>query len=93
MFAIGDKRWPGVSKLVEELGELQQVCGKLMGSRGSTKHWSGDLYRMIHEEAGDVMAALGFLIKVGVLDGGLISTRMEEKLQVFLRWHREDPEQ
>ena len=41
MFAIGDKKWPGISKLVEEAGEVTQVAGKLMGSGGDILHWDG----------------------------------------------------
>lgn len=61
MFAIGDKEWPGVSKLLEEMGELSQVLGKLMGSRGDTNHWSGDLKTKLIEEMGDTLAALTFV--------------------------------
>ena len=38
MFKIEDKRWPGVSKVLEEIGELGEELGKLMGSNGKTKH-------------------------------------------------------
>lgn len=30
MFSIGSKRWPGISKLIEECGEVLQIAGKLM---------------------------------------------------------------
>jgi hypothetical protein len=45
MFAIGDKEWPGISKLVEEAGEVGQVCGKLIGSGGETAHFDGSNLR------------------------------------------------
>lgn len=32
MFAIGDKEWPGISKLIEEAGEVLQICGKAHGN-------------------------------------------------------------
>lgn len=38
-FAIGAQEWPGISKLIEEAGEVQQVCGKLLATYGETKHW------------------------------------------------------
>lgn len=31
-FSIGSTTWPGVSRVLEELGELGQVLGKLIGS-------------------------------------------------------------
>ena len=91
MFAIGDKVWPGVSKLVEEIGELGQVLGKLMGSRGNVEHWSGNLLGMLHDEIGDVMAACNFVIDRCGLDQARILKRIAEKRATFERWHREDP--
>lgn len=32
LFFIGAERWSGVSKLIEETGELLQVAGKLMAN-------------------------------------------------------------
>lgn len=87
MFAIGDKEWPGVSKLVEETGELQQVLGKLMGSRGDIDHWSGNLRDKLHEELGDVLAACRFLIDHCDLDERTILNQFSTKYQVFTQWH------
>ena len=36
-FAIGGEVWPGLGKLVEEMGELGTVLGKLIATRGQTK--------------------------------------------------------
>ena len=41
MFSIGSKRWPGISKVIEEFAEVIEVCGKLMGARGAEVHFSG----------------------------------------------------
>ena len=57
-FSIGSKLWPGVSKVIEEMGELQQVLGKLIAVAGETKHWDGDLRPKLIEEIGDLRAAL-----------------------------------
>ena len=92
MFAIGDREWPGVSKLIEEMGELHQVLGKLMGSRGSTEHWSGDLRKMLHEELADVLASVHFVIERNNLDHSVIDPRVFEKLTKFSNWHQGDPE-
>lgn len=92
MFAIGDKRWPGISKLVEEIGELGQVLGKLMGSRGRIIHWSGNLMDKLYEEMGDVYAALDFVVEKCNLSRVHIERQRAMKLEKFRRWHKEDPE-
>lgn len=92
MFAIGDKKWPGVSKLMEECGEVIQVLGKLMGSRGKIEHWSGDLNAMLHDEIGDLLGAIQFVIIKSNLNRDKIEKRASLKLQRFLKWHQEDPE-
>lgn len=92
MFAIGDRKWPGVSKLVEEIGELGQVAGKLMGSRGDIKHWSGNLWDMMHDEIGDVLGAIRFIVKRCKLDEVRIATRADHKFRTFESWHLGDPE-
>jgi NTP pyrophosphatase (non-canonical NTP hydrolase) len=92
MFAIGDRLWPGVSKLVEEIGELGQVLGKLMGSRGAVEHWSGNLLEMLYEELGDVTAAIDFVIVVCRLDRDRIKQRAAFKLGRFMEWHMQDAE-
>lgn len=92
MFAIGDKEWPGVSKVLEEMGELTQVLGKIMGVRGETEHWSGDLRKMLLEEVADVLAALTFLQLKCLTDeeARLIRDRMMFKLERFEAWHRDE---
>lgn len=94
MFAIGDKEWPGVSKLIEEMGELAQVLGKLMGSRGNTEHWSGDLRNMLFDELADVMAALDFVVNhnLSVDETNIVIDRHLQKYKLFQKWHEEDPE-
>lgn len=92
MFAIGDREWPGVSKILEEIGELGQVLGKLMQSRGKFGHWSGNLSNGIHDEIADVIAACSFVIKFCKLDNTRIAARVAAKLELFERWHREDNE-
>jgi NTP pyrophosphatase (non-canonical NTP hydrolase) len=89
MFAIGDEEWPGISKLVEECGELVQVMGKLMAIAGQTDHWSGDLRKMLVEEMGDVAAALIFvrdncLTKAEVKR---LAKRADDKAKRFQDWH------
>jgi NTP pyrophosphatase (non-canonical NTP hydrolase) len=87
-FAIGSRVWPGISKLVEECGEVVQVCGKLLGTGGERKHWDGsDLRERLSEEIADVLAAVQFVIAHNGLDPVVIAGRVSEKLQRFEEWH------
>jgi NTP pyrophosphatase (non-canonical NTP hydrolase) len=85
---IGGIMWPGLSKLIEECGEVLQVVGKLMGSAGSTDHWSGDLNQMLIEELGDLRAAITFFMEANAIDSASVSVRHREKLAKFWEWHR-----
>lgn len=88
MFAIGDQDWPGISKLVEEMGEVQQICGKLLGTRGDTKHWNvPDLKAALEDELADLKAAIEFLIRRGGLNSERIRERHDAKVLQFERWH------
>lgn len=90
MYAIGDDEWPGISKLIEECGEVIQVCGKLLATHGEAAHWDGtNLHRRLADELGDLQAAIRFVqLKNPNLDPEAIRSRADEKLELFLRWHR-----
>lgn len=88
-FSIGGQLWPGLSKLIEECGEVMQVAGKLIGSEGNTAHWSGDLNQMLIEELGDLAAAMEFFVQENGLDRGAIRARLEKKVERFETWHRD----
>lgn len=93
MFAIGDADWPGISKLQEEIGEVGQVCGKLVGTRGRIQDWDGSNLKLrLEEELADSMAASMFVITHCDLDKEAISRRTAAKLVIFEKWHAgEDP--
>lgn len=56
-FAIGGNVWPGVSKLIEEAGEVIQVCGKLIQTSGAHQHRDGsNLKERLEDEIADLMA-------------------------------------
>jgi hypothetical protein len=40
-YSIGSTVWPGLSKLVEEMGEVGQVVGKLIATGGDPAHRDG----------------------------------------------------
>lgn len=92
-FSIGSEVWPGLSKLIEECGELLQVAGKLMATHGSPEHWDGDLIPRLVEEIGDVQGAIGFFIFVNPeIDRGQVMERAIAKHRLFEKWHEEgDP--
>jgi NTP pyrophosphatase (non-canonical NTP hydrolase) len=92
MFALADKEWPGTSKLIEECGEVLQVCGKLMGSRGDTNHWSGDLRAKFVEELSDLSAAMAVFITLNMTDEEIAQMDVQTmaKMQKYFQWHEND---
>lgn len=93
-FAIGSDVWPGVSKLIEENGELGQVLGKLIGTGGQVNHWDGsNLAHRMEEEVADTLAAIDFVIENNPehLKAYRIANRRNEKLKLFREWHRKVP--
>jgi hypothetical protein len=89
-FSIGSTVWPGTSKVIEEMGELGQVLGKLIGLGGGTEHWDGtDLRERLVEEIGDVIAALKFWQAKNLLPAERIAVgqRSSEKVHLFQTWH------
>lgn len=87
-FMIGGTVWPGLSKLIEECGEVLQVSGKLMGSAGNTAHWSGDLDKKLIEELGDLKAAITFFMEANAICSSSVACRHRDKLIQFWEWHR-----
>ena len=91
-YSIGSALWPGTSKLIEELGELQQVLGKLIAVHGDAEsHWSGNLRLKLVDELADVVAAARFFTSENMTadEVKLIAERVEHKLATFRGWHAE----
>lgn len=91
-FSIGSDVWPGTSKLLEEMGELTQVLGKLMGTGGRVEHWDGsDLRERLIEELADLEAAVDFFRGENLTraENDVVARRIEDKLALFRRWHEE----
>jgi NTP pyrophosphatase (non-canonical NTP hydrolase) len=83
-YSIGSDLWPGLSRLVEELGELSQVAGKLIGNGGETAHYDGtDLRARLAEEIADVLAAMSFVADSNGLDHQEIEKRAEAKRDTY----------
>lgn len=92
MFAIGDTQWPGLGKLMEEMGELMDVLGKIIALSGeSVQTWPGgrDLKPELVEELGDVRAALIFFCEANDVPKALVHDRADMKLDKFRHWHQE----
>lgn len=89
-YSFGSANWPGLSKLIEECGEVQQIAGKLMQVGGDSDHWSeSDLRQRMQDELGDLMAAVSIFVETSGLDKQAIWSRANEKHDLFEKWHRE----
>ena len=92
-YSIGSDTWPGLSKLIEEAGEVLQLGGKLLGTGGNSEHWDGsDLRERMLSELADLDAAMIFFLasNYGEDDSDLeFKERRRQKLLLFERWHKE----
>lgn len=68
------RSWKGYYKVQEEMGELGQILGKLVyqNDKATIEH--------LHEEIGDVLATLEYLVKHNNLDRTKIHKRFQMKL-------------
>jgi hypothetical protein len=75
----------GLNKLVEEMGELLQVVGKML-AYGDGLHPDGTiLMERFIEEAGDVSAALEFVVVKKNVEHS-VGVRANKKLDIFYAW-------
>lgn len=89
-YAIGSHHLPGLSKLIEEAGEVSQVAGKIIGIGHMGDHFDGsNLKARLEEEIADLVAACAFVSEKLGLDHEAMGTRADEKRALFERWHDE----
>lgn len=91
-YSIGSEHWPGLSKLIEECGEVLQIAGKIIGRGGDPAHWDGkgDLVERLEDELGDLRAAIAFVLDVNpALSRGAVEMRYRDKVAVFHDWHKD----
>lgn len=91
-FALGSDILPGAAKVIEEMGELQQVLGKYLATGGDPAHWDGsDLRQRLIEELGDLSAAILIFgdLNLTAEEGAAVTTRGHEKYALFTQWHNE----
>ena len=88
-FFIGAKEWPGLTKVVEECGEVTQVIAKLMATDGDVLHYDGSMLdNRLMTELGDLLAAIQFVTAhCPHLDAEFIQRRAAKKLDLFEKWH------
>lgn len=77
----------GLSKVTEECGELVQVAAKKQACPDTDTHFDGShLPSRMEEEAGDVAAAIDFMVLKFGLNNEAIQARRLKKLELFIRW-------
>ena len=83
----------GYAKLIEELGELAQVCGKRLAYYTTDDHpdGKGSLRERLESEMADVLAAINLVAENEGLDLGRINDLSLAKWTKFLVWD-EDPD-
>lgn len=82
----------GLTKLMEECGELIQIAAKKTAYINTDEHPDrvGPLSRRLADEIADVLAACGFVIIEFSLNPTNIERRAIKKLALFTQWHREN---
>jgi NTP pyrophosphatase (non-canonical NTP hydrolase) len=92
-YQLGSRVWPGLSKLTEEMGEVGQVVGKILGNEGRPIHYDGsDLIKRMGEEIADLSAATRVFIQLNGYDGSWVLAREQQKYHLFLKWHLDNLE-
>jgi NTP pyrophosphatase (non-canonical NTP hydrolase) len=87
-FSIGSEVCPGLSKLVEECGEVLQIAGKLIATGGNPFHWDGScLTHRMTEELADLRAAILFYCEANGHETSDFAARVQTKLELFREWH------
>jgi len=77
-------RLKGIFKLVEEMGELQQVLGKLASYPNNQHPEDSKLKTALKEELADVYAALQYFVVKNGID--LDYNRVDQKINKFSKW-------
>lgn len=94
-FSTGSGTWPGISKLIEECGEVVQVAGKLIGAGAgaNVNHRNGtDMHHRLDQELGVPLAAVDFVVSHALpmtSCSKVIFKRRDEKLALFNQWHEQ----
>lgn len=80
----------GLSKLLEEIGELGQVAGKKLACMDTEIHFDGsNLHERMEEEMADVLASIEFVRKKFGLNKQRINERAIDKIATFMSWDKD----
>lgn len=91
-YSFGSRHLPGLSKLIEENGEVGQVAGKIMGLGHMGDHWDGtNLKARLEDELADLQAAIEVFTRLNNLNRVRMYARACVKRDLFLSWHSEGP--
>lgn len=86
-YTMHNVTWPGLSKVIEESGEVLQICGKIMAIRGGDTYYNGEDLRVeLENEVSDLLASLTYLIRENDLDKARINRRVQMKLAKYQNW-------
>lgn len=81
----------GLTKLVEELGELSQIAAKKMAYMNIDNHpdKKGSMKKRLENEMGDVLASIQYVVGKLELDMDRIVERSDCKIEVYLAWEKD----
>ena len=83
----------GLTKIVEECGELIQICAKKIAYMKEDFHPDGQFMRgEIEKEMADVLASIEFVAAKWNLNREVINNRMTHKLRLYNQWDKEPVE-
>lgn len=89
-YCIGSDKLNGLSKLIEESGEMLQTLGKMIAIGSMGDHWDGtNLKDRVEDEIADVLAAIKFFAEKNGLDHEKMRVRKLEKYDTFCQWDHE----
>ena len=79
----------GLTKLIEECGELTQIAAKKIAYPDTDAHpdGNGSMKLRLEDEIADVMAAIALVCDIYGLDGDRILARGDQKRELFRKWH------
>ena len=83
----GNETWRGIGKLIEECGEVLQLCGKVIPFPvGPHPDGAGELRERLEQECADLYAALDYFVDANGLNRNLMMERRAKKAQTFQQW-------